>query len=175
MKRVDDEGLNELFDIVVEETSTDNVIEIVPVEEPEETDDNMFIDKEIKKLLNTSNRLMSTAQSLLEAAPDPDTVTAASSMISSIGHLLTEFNKSVLMDKRHQNVWQLEKMKIEARRELAEYKASVRLGEGGGGDTYVQNNMIAMSQEDLVDMLKEQSKNILADNEARIAIDVDNE
>jgi len=173
MKRIDDEGLNELFDIVVEEAYVNNdVIEDAPVvEEQEDCEDTDFIDKEIKKLLSTSNRLMSTAQSLLEAAPDPDTVTAASSMISSIGHLLTEFNKSVLLDKRHNNVWELEKMKIQARKELAEFKAQSRLGEGSNGSTYVQNNMISLSQEDLVDMIKEQNQSILAEHNQIIDVE----
>jgi len=175
MNRIDDDGLNELFDIVVEETSDNSEIEQVQEEEPivqSEDNEEHFIDNEMKKLLKTSNRLMDTAQSLLEAAPDPDTVSAASSMISSISHLLSEFNKTRLIEKRHQNAYELEEMKISARRDLAEFKAQQKSLDAGSGNTYIQQNSISMSQEELVDMLREQSKDILSNGDARL-LDVD--
>ena len=96
MKQFDQDGLNELFDLEIEPPEDD----LNPHPADEVIDDEEYLDRELKQLGETANQILASAQTMIHSTPNPETVAAASSLISSIGQLLSEFNKSVLIDKR---------------------------------------------------------------------------
>ena len=158
---VDTDGLDEFFGIdstIVEEVQEEKIV--LQNEFIEESDEEKskaqeeYIDNELKRLLDTANNLMDAAKFVVEQTPDPETVTAASSMISSVGHIISEFNKMVLMKERYREQTKLEKLKINARNRLAEFRAATQkqnLSLGEGNTFNIQNNnSIATSQEDIV-------------------------
>jgi hypothetical protein len=146
MKQFDEDGLSELFNLDIEPPEEKDETEVIPTDSIE--DDESYIEREIKQLGVTANQILATAQTMIHSTPDAETVSAASSLISSITHLLAEFNKSILIEKKHKLNTQLETMKIKARKELAEMRSKKSLGEG---NTFVQDNRtVVISQETLV-------------------------
>ncbi len=168
MKPIDNESLSELFDLEIDPPE-DTPEEVSP---HDNSDDETYVDKQLKQLMTTSNEILKTAQTMIVAAPDAETISSASSMISSIGHLVSEFNKSVLMDKnfkkkvdlmelKHQKDLEKERMKIEARKELTGMRQQ-ETGQLGSGNTFIQNNnkIVAFSQEDIVKQLASIEENL---------------
>lgn len=174
MKQIDNDSLNDLFDLEIEPPENDENMTSSFDNENDET----YVDKQLKQLMTTSNEILKTAQSMIMAAPDAETIGSASSMISSIGHLVSEFNKSVLMDKnfkkkvdlmnmKHKKDLEKERIKIEARKELTGMRQAQQLGSGG---TFIQNqnNIVSFSQEDIIKQmasLENQERELLAEAE----------
>ena len=168
---VDTDGLDDFFGIekVLEETKEKIVLEneFIPEDDEQKAQaQEEYIDKELKRLLDTANNLMDAAKFVVEQTPDPETVTAASNMISSIGHIITEFNKMVLMKEKYKEQTKLEKLKINARNRLAEFRAATQkqqIAMGEGNTFNIQNNnLVATSQEDTVKEILSQEKQLEA-------------
>ena len=106
---------------------------------------------------------MDGAKYLIGASPDAESITAAASLISSLGTIMSEFNKSVLLKKKFNETTKIEKMKIKARKELVELRAQLDSKKLSIGDnnTFVQNNLVPFSQEDII-------KSIIADENQNI-------
>jgi len=176
MKRIDKEGLDELLGIIEAEVKED-IQENVSDPEPkppavsQEEDPSKFVDDELKKLLATSNRLLQTAQQIMEAVPDGENVSAASSMVSSVHGIISEFNKTVMMKERYREMAKLEEKKFQDRMKLEEFKATQRQLKLGGNGGINVDKMVVVSQEDLVDKLVEIEKT----KELEAPIDVDSQ
>jgi hypothetical protein len=161
MKQFDEDGLSELFDLDIEPPEEDETeIETEEVTPDEHMDNESYVEQEIKQLTITANQILATVHTMIHSTPDAETVSAASSLISSMTHLISEFNKSVLIEKKHRLNKELETMKINARMELAEKRGKKAIGDG---NTFVQDNRtVVISQEDLVkDLLNMDSKNLI--------------
>jgi hypothetical protein len=167
---VNTDELNEFFNIDTSLTQTEDSNEMIvlqnefiPKDDEEKVkEQEQYIDNELKRLLDTANNLMDAAKYVVEQTPDPDTVTAASSMISSVGHIISEFNKMVLMKERFKEQTKLEKLKINARNNLAQFRASTQkqqLTLGEGNTINIQNNnLVSSSQEDIIAEIIAQEK-----------------
>ena len=188
MKAIDNDSLSELFDLEIEPPEDDT-----PEDDPsvyDSSDDITYVDKQLKQLMVTSNEILKSAQAMIVAAPDAETISSASNMIASIGHLVSEFNKSVLMEKnfkskvdlmdmKHEKDLEKERIKIEARKEIAGMRATTP--QLGSGNTFIQNNskVVAFSQEDIIKQLvsieehKEEQEATSTENEDIIETDID--
>jgi len=126
----------------------------------EEDENKDFVNDHLKKLLKTSDKLMDMAVYLIDSAANAETIASASNLISSTKDIISEINKSVLVKTRFNEQAKLEKMKIEARQNLAEFKAATgkQKIDMGSGNTFIQNteqNLVSSySQEDIVDMIQ---------------------
>jgi len=161
MKPINNESLSDLFDLEIDPPKDTTEELSSPLDN---SDDETYVDKQLKQLMTTSNEILKTAQTMIVAAPDAETISSASNMISSIGNLVSEFNKSVLMDKnfkkkvdlmdlKHKKDLEKERMKIEARKELIGMRQPTE--QLGSGNTFIQNHnkIVAFSQEDIVKQL----------------------
>jgi len=159
-KQMNNDVLNELFDLEIEPPKT--YIDSIHEQENEQIQDVDYVDVQLKQLLQNSNDILDAAKTMILAAPDnPDLLSSTSNVISSIGQLITEFNKTVLLDKtykkkieylneKHKKELEKEKMRIEARQNLALLK-SPQTPQIGSGNTIIQNNnYISYSQEDVI-------------------------
>jgi hypothetical protein len=171
-KQFDAEGLNELFDMedvgpgefpvsTIPEDVIEDELELLDesldVDERLNKDDN-YIDEELKGLIDTARQIMDGAKYLIGSCPDADAIAAAANLISSLGTIMSEFNKSVLQKKKFHDQKQLEIMKINARTELVRLRAQLDTKKIAIGDnnTIIQNNLVPYSQEDII-------KNIIAE------------
>lgn len=168
-KQFNTEKLDEIFDIDTTEISDISIIE----DEREELDelidgddtfgqDNSYIDEELKGLIDTCKQIMDGAKYLIGASPDAESISAAATLISSLGTIMSEFNKSVLLKKKFNETTKIEKMKIKARKELVRLRAQLdtkKLSMGDGNTINIQNNqLVPFSQESIV-------KNIIAEEQ----------
>jgi hypothetical protein len=155
-KVLDNESLEEMFgltdisDGVIEDEYADEVVVVEPIEP--DGDDNDYIDDELRGLICTCKEMMDAAKYLISAAPDAEAIQASASLISSLGSIMSEFNKAILMKKKFNEMTKLEKMKIKARKELVHLRSQLdaRKLQIGDGNTFVQNNLVAYNQEDVV-------------------------
>jgi hypothetical protein len=92
-------------------------------------------------------------------------------MISSVAGIISELNKAVLQRKKFQELTKLEKLKIEARRDLAEFKAKAHASRLLAGKTInIQNNnqLVTYNQDEmltkLIEVEAEYDKTIDLDN-----------
>lgn len=171
-KVLDIDHLDKIFNINSDNKSSEEekIIDIIPtsvsipVSSPEvitpKTDDN-FIEEEMKELMKNANEIMKAAKYLISTAPDAETVASASTLISSITSIISEFNKSVLMNKRFKLAKELEDHKQNAKLQILELKnkqTQLSLGKGNTFNTQI-NNLVPFSQESVVKaILKEQEE-----------------
>ena len=174
---IDDDKLSKVFDFIAEYMNPDDLDDFTDSEEEEivvnatsstvETEkdkqrepksDSDFVNNELKGLLKTTHKLMDAASFILNGAPDAETIASASTLVGSIKDVISEINKSVLIEKRFEEQTKLEQMKINGRKNLEELKAKHKKPEIGSGNTFIQNttnNTIeANSQEDIIDMIR---------------------
>jgi hypothetical protein len=181
-KIFDKDGMDELFNIgpvedMVEETEVEETA-VTPVEaesnlptvlsdEDEElvarTNENYVIDS-LKEMYDDVQVVVAAAKYLIDSSPDADTIAAAGNLFQSASSLLKELNKGVLEHKRQRFTERLEKTKIKARMELAQFKANHDLNKlpnmGDGNTINIQNNnnMVQWNQESIIDSLVEKQK-----------------
>lgn len=151
MNIVDKTKLDNLFNIEDNNTSVATMpsTNIVTNDTEVNTEKQEYVETELKNLLQTSNDILLVAKDVISTTPDAETIESASKMIASMSTIITELNKSILINQKLSHLTQLEKMKIEARQQLAEYRASL----GPKGDVNIQNNLINYSQEELIKLL----------------------
>jgi hypothetical protein len=155
-KVIDNESLEEMFGLtdISDGIIEDEYVEEALIAEPsdQEGGDNDYIDEELRGLICTCKEMMDAAKYLISAAPDAEAIQAAASLISSLGSIMSEFNKAILMKKKFNEMTKLEKMKIKARKELVHLRSQLdaRRLQIGDGNTFVQNNLVAYNQEDIV-------------------------
>jgi hypothetical protein len=168
-KNFNSKSMDELFNL-----SNDDDIEIesLEVEETNEIilDDQLNnnskdgkenkVEEDLSKLLNTANQLLEAAKFSVETTPDDsEAVASAAALINSIGSLIGEFNKSVLINKKHNNSLELEKEKNKYRKELIELKAKLTPSLGSGNTINIQNNnALPFAQESIVEKIIEMEK-----------------
>jgi hypothetical protein len=156
-------------DEVIDVDSETVAVETKEVVQPEPKSDSDFVNTELKSLLNTTHKLMEAASFILNGAPDAETIASASTLVGSIKDVISEINKSVLIEKRFEEQTKLEQMKIEARTNLEQLKAKHKKPELGSNNTFIQNNtsntIAAGSQEDIIDMIRDIQKG--ADQEVK--------
>jgi hypothetical protein len=169
-KQFNTEKLDEIFDIDTTDISDISILdediiddsELIEKDESDEefAQDNSYIDEELKGLIQTCKQIMDGAKYLIGAAPDAESIAAAANLIGSLGTIMSEFNKAVLLKKKFNETTKLEKMKIKARKEIIRLRAQLdtkKLSLGDGNTINIQNNnLVPFSQEDIV-------KNIIAE------------
>lgn len=117
----------------------------VPAIIQKEEKDVKYVDDELKKLMLVSTDLMSTAKAMMEAMPDGDNVSAVANMISSVNGIITEFNKSVIMNKRFEDTQKLEILKHKLRMKEIEAKSKALPGAIKAETFNQQNNFYAVT------------------------------
>ena len=170
-KHFNTEKLDEVFGIIPTDI---NIVK--PKEEPEEIigyeempmmsyeenfqKDNSYIDDELKGLIETCKQIMDGAKYIIGAAPDAESIAAAANLIGSLGTIMSEFNKAVLLKKKFNEQTKIEVMKINARKELVRLRAQLDTKKLSIGDnnTIIQNNLVPYSQESII-------KNIIAEEQ----------
>ena len=162
------EKLDEMFGLdkttpedisIIDTTEGDD---LVPVNEVQTEEDN-FIDDELRELIDTCKKMMDGAKYLISCNPDAESIAAAANLVSSLGTIMTEFNKAVLLHKKFNRMEKLETMKIKSREKLVRLRAELDKQKIAIGDnnTFVQNNLVSYNQEDII-------KNIIAEEKGTI-------
>lgn len=194
-KILNKDGLDEIFDIESEHESFFDVEEITDEladnedslesfddEENEENEEEYFL-RNMKELMVDIQGVIGAAKYLCDTSPDSEAIIAASNMFTSASQLLKELNKSAMQLKRFEFMNDLEKMKIQARMDLAKFKAeenNKKLIMNGGTINIQNNNMnletggqVPYCQESIVKEMLKQQKVIEAKNDDVIDMDKD--
>lgn len=194
-KILNKDGLDEIFDIESEHESFFDVEEITDEladnedslesfddEENEENEEEYFL-RNMKELMVDIQGVIGAAKYLCDTSPDSEAIIAASNMFTSASQLLKELNKSAMQLKRFEFMNDLEKMKIQARMDLAKFKAeenNKKLIMSGGTINIQNNNMnletggqVPYCQESIVKEMLKQQKVIEAKNDDVIDMDKD--
>ena len=156
-----DLGDSTFFDELDTEDNTEESTEVSTTEEDEKT---MFM-KNIASLMKDVQGLIAAAKYLCDSSPEAETIMAASSMFTSASQLLKELNKSAMQIQRFEFLEKHEKMKIEARMDLARFKAEQNKKLILSNSTVnIQNNninngqAIPFSQESIVEEILKQEQ-----------------
>lgn len=192
-KILNKDGLDEIFDIESEHESffdveeitdelADNEDSLESFDDDEENEEEYFL-RNMKELMVDIQGVIGAAKYLCDTSPDSEAIIAASNMFTSASQLLKELNKSAMQLKRFEFMNDLEKMKIQARMDLAKFKAeenNKKLIMSGGTINIQNNNMnletggqVPYCQESIVKEMLKQQKVIEAKNDDVIDMDKD--
>jgi hypothetical protein len=182
MNILNKDGLDDIFDVesdhesFFEDGEFEEITDVSTVEDEDEDEetavdvlrDDMIDGSEeyflenVKSLMDDVQGIIAAAKYLCDSSPEPETIIAASSMITASSQLLKELNKSAMQLKRFKFMKEHEKMKIKARMDLARFKAenNKKLIMSGGTINIQNNNLekVEYSQESIVKELLNQSK-----------------
>jgi len=129
---------------------------IATIESPSvKSEEENYINDELKELVEDVKDVIGNAKYLINSSPNESNVEAASHLFNSAASVLKELNKNILQEKRAKHNFELEKMKIRARQDLAEYKAQQK--DLGSGNVFIDNRQqsVSFSQESIIkDILK---------------------
>jgi hypothetical protein len=151
-KELNEDELNEIFDLEVEDDEHIEVFEEeVQVPKTTLTTSEDSVVEQLSNLLSVANSMLRKAEDLVMRVPDAESIAASSSMILAVHKLISEVNKSVLTDRRFDRMEQLEQLK--ATNKLQVIKARDKVPQIGEGASLTQNNFYNYSQEDLIDQI----------------------
>ena len=121
------------------EVNNDPIIEVAPKSYIDEDD---FVDIEIKNLLEKANNFLDSANILVTSSPDPETISAAASMLNALTKVINEINKPVILKKKFKYQKELEEVKQNGRKELTELKSTLNTKPSlpAGSTVYLQQN-----------------------------------
>lgn len=168
-KVIDDSKLSSIFNIISKEellkeedlktSETPKQESNVPLDGNNKEE---YINNELAKLLKTSNDILNTAHEYIESSPDGENLSAAASIIKSTSDIISEFNKSILQEKRLKSIEEIEKMKIEAKEKMTrlrcEHDKQLKIGDGNTINI-TNNQLIPFQQESIIRQLLVEEKN----------------
>lgn len=134
------------------EMRTEAIIDEMVIDMQKMDEDERYIANKIKSLINSVEDQLSSVNYMISSSPEPETLTAAASLINASSGLLKELNKNRIEAKKNIMLIKLEKVKLLKQRELQ--NSTVNLGKGNTINIQQNNTntntMISTSQEDIV-------------------------
>jgi len=176
-KYMDDAGLDDIFnlpdelesDLVDTKTVTTTYGSTQNVDN-KPTNDTDTVEERLKTLLSTANTLLDDASGLISNTVSPEGIMAVSTMVNSVTSVISELNKTILIQHKFKANLDLEREKAKLRAELVRERMSLQTkknnplavpssttdGNPLQGGNYQQNNYLIYSQEDIVRKVLEQ-------------------
>lgn len=113
-----------------------------------------YVYKKIGQLIDTGNATMQLLQSIDPDVTNPATLGATASLMNSIKGCISEFTKIHHQYIKFQHMVELEKIKLENKKEFTKYKKD--LIEGKLSSDVQKNDLIEMGSTDLLDFIEYQ-------------------
>jgi len=157
-------SLKEIFNLPDSQSETNTSLQVIEdsnnsIEKYRDIDNIEMVDSELKSLTIKAGQMLETAKYRLEQDPDAKTVDAVSKLLKSTLDIITELNKGILLQKEHDFKRELEMLRINSKKQMAELnnkKMPIPQISGDNNNiTLQQTNIVSYCQEDIIkDLLK---------------------